>query len=140
MQSEFFTTIKAIYGVESKPRSSATVPNLCDFDFNVFHQDLISSRDELTKIAVDNGVKWFVAPGTTLKDSEDLLTMSHSDERFFCTAGIHPYNAEKEVLSESSLSSLDSLVKRNNCLGVGECGLDFSDGFPEISYQIQWFR
>ena len=32
------------------------------------------------------------------------------------------------------------LVDTHGCLGVGECGLDYSEGFPSKEFQIPWFK
>lgn len=56
------------------------------------------------------------------------------------TAGVHPYNAQTDLYNEASLFLLSNLVESNHCYAVGECGLDYSTGFPVKEFQLQWFR
>ena len=56
----------------------------------------------------------------------------------FTTAGIHPYEASEELASmESSrlnadIDAIHNLLTQypNQVVAVGECGLDYSEGFP----------
>jgi TatD DNase family protein len=113
---------------------------MCDFDCNILHADLRAEKERYIAAAVEAGVQWFVCPGSQLRDSRDLLELAATDSRFLATAGVHPYNAETEPLSDTSLQLLDEMVSAAYCRAVGECGLDYSAGFPDKEKQIPWFR
>jgi TatD DNase family protein len=61
--------------------------------------------------------------------------------RIVTTAGVHPYNAGR-LPGESDVSRLKALVSSHgrHVLAIGECGLDYSDGFPEVESQKAWFE
>ena len=113
---------------------------LCDFDYNVLHDDIRADKDRLKEVAKAMGVKWFVTPGSCLSSSGELLQLANNDEDFVATAGVHPYNTAKDVLSDESLSLLRVLLQSDRCYAVGECGLDYSPGFPEKHLQLPWFK
>lgn len=116
---------------------------MIDFDANLLHKDLIEKKLELVKAAKDSGVKVFVVPGTDLEDSEavlDFQTNTSHDTNIISTCGIHPYNAESVQFNEISKHRLESLVQDSRCYAVGECGLDYSPGFPHKAFQIEWFK
>lgn len=118
---------------------TSTTTQLVDFDANLFHKDV--DFVTATQRAQEKGVQSFVVPGSTLCDSEKALAAA---EKYSCilaaTAGVHPYNTESIVLNEENIQTLRHLLSSPYCLAVGECGLDFSDGFPSTSSQMDWFR
>lgn len=121
------------------PCSNDATP-LLDFDANLLHKDLVGNMSNIIEVASSSGVGHFVVPGSTLADSKGALDLSTSQQSILATAGVHPYHAESEVYSEESLEVLSQLIKRSDCLAVGECGLDYSDGFPAKDFQVPWFK
>jgi TatD DNase family protein len=116
-----------------------TPPKLLDFDANLFHKDV--NFETATQRAMENGVHFFVIPGSTLTDSAQAIEASRLYPSVVAaTAGVHPYNTESIVLNHENVQCLKILISSQYCLAVGECGLDFSDGFPPSSFQINWFR
>lgn len=83
----------------------------------------------------------FVVPGSTLEDSHQALDLAtRYPNSVFATSGIHPYNAASTpVNDEAIVEKFRSLTADERCLAVGECGLDYSEGFPDKSFQIPWF-
>ena len=116
-----------------------TKSKLLDFDANLFHKDVDFAS--ATQRAQEHGVESFVVPGSTLLDSAQAIAAA---EKFSCivaaTAGVHPYSTESTPMTEENTLTLRSLLSSPYCLAVGECGLDFSDGFPAQSFQVAWFR
>jgi TatD DNase family protein len=138
MNTEFDTLCAYLPYVDTEEATTG-VPILVDFDANLFHKDV--DFVTATQRAQAKGVQHFVVPGSTLCDSEQAIAAA---EQFQCivaaTAGIHPYNAESINLNDESVTTLRRLLSSPYCRAVGECGLDFSDGFPPSSYQVEWFR
>lgn len=119
----------------------ATSIRILDFDANLLHKDLIFDQEHHIKTAQDNGVAYFVVPGSTLVDSEQALALSKRfPESIYATAGVHPYQTGQIEHSPESLAHLERLIKDKSCLAVGECGLDYSEGFPDRALQLPWFR
>jgi Tat protein secretion system quality control protein TatD with DNase activity len=46
----------------------------------------------------------------------------------------------KDKFSEVAITELETMAQKDNCFAVGECGLDYSEGFPEKTFQLEWFR
>jgi TatD related DNase len=130
--------------IESAVRESnpSGMSLLCDFDCNILHKDMLDDKERLADAAGEVGIGYFVVPGSDLESSRDILGL-HIDlngVRLIGSAGVHPYNAAKDFLSEATLNELNGMVLSPNCYAVGECGLDYSNGFPDKDIQIPWFR
>jgi TatD DNase family protein len=131
--------------VKSFQRSMSAFPApsdapLIDFDANFFHKDLVENVNSIMESAITHGVSHFVVPGSNLADSKSALDLSISQQSVLATAGVHPYHTGTDIYSEESLDILSQLIKRSECLAIGECGLDYSNGFPEKSLQLPWFK
>lgn len=115
---------------------------LCDFDCNILHKDMLDDKERLADAASEAGIGYFVVPGSDLESSRAILGLpiDLNGVRLIGSAGVHPYNAAKDILSETTLNELHGMVSSSNCYAVGECGLDYSNGFPDKDVQIPWFR
>lgn len=118
------------------------ISGLCDFDCNILHKDLAKDKVRLLTAAKSVGVTYSIAPGTDLQSSKEILDLSTSENEMqvFGSAGVHPYNAVTEAYCDDAISQLTVLLTHPNCHAVGECGLDYSSGFPDKDQQIPWFR
>jgi len=125
------------------------VGKIIDIDANFVHPDLVNSISYHVENATKRGVSMFVVPGSTLIDTQEAIKLMKSNpERYIATAGVHPYNALacefndentallKHILTEANSAEANS----NSVVSVGECGLDFSDGFPSKELQLPWFK
>ena len=132
---------------------------IIDIDANFCHPDLCGQMQYHLDNAVKRNVAVFVVPGSTLADSVKSIELARSDPSLFIsTAGVHPYNTESIPYTETSKQELESLFDvpeestvllsedhRANTLAarvrcVGECGLDYSEGFPLANHQLPWFK
>lgn len=114
---------------------------LLDFDANFLHKDLRLDFLRHFETARAHNVAQFCVPGSTLADSSEALSLSKSHPSvIFATCGVHPYQTENIPLTPRTLAELDGLVSDEACAAVGECGLDFSEGFPPSAIQIPWFK
>lgn len=110
-----------------------------DFDANFCHKDLNKDIDTLLSTASD--VKMFIVPGSDLEDSTHSLQLSADYENIiFTTVGIHPFNVLTTPFCEDSVNTFKDLSSKLHCLAIGECGLDYSEGFPNRENQKTWFR
>ena len=115
--------------------------SLFDFDANFLHRDLRDDFDHHLSVAQSNGVGRFIVPGSTLVDSAECLALSKRYEgKIFAACGIHPFRVQEIELNDVNTLELDRLVADDACLAVGECGLDYSEGFPSCEIQVPWFR
>ena len=116
---------------------------MTDFDFNAVHDEYIKDPAEAARLlsrARDVGVSYFVTPGCSLDTSQALLDLAMTDRHFVPTAGVHPYDVTKEAPSAEALQRLRAMLRHEKCCAVGECGLDYSNGFPEKDVQLKWFH
>lgn len=111
-----------------------------DFDANLLHADLVADKDRLMEDARKLNINRFVVPGSTLADSAGSLSLSNIDSSVLSTCGVHPYHTEKELFNEDNKMTLERMVQDAKCLSVGECGLDYTEGFPGKSFQLPWFE
>lgn len=118
--------------------------DLFDFDANLLHKDLKPKLDEIILNANMYGVKRFGVPGTTIAESTEIIEMVKSqiyDNKIIATCGVHPYNSALEPLVEDKeIDALTRLIQLPECLAVGECGLDYSEGFPSKDFQLTAFE
>jgi TatD DNase family protein len=127
------TTFEYVEDVSSSP--------LVDFDANLLHADLREIKDSLMEKAKEMGVQYFVVPGSTLEDSTQVLEFcKERGSEIVATAGVHPYHVMEEACNDDSLEKLRLLTENEKCHAVGECGLDYSEGFPAPELQANWFR
>jgi len=114
---------------------------LFDFDANFLHRDLREDFDHHFAQAQAHGVGQFMVPGSTLVDSAECLALSKRHEgQIFASCGIHPFKAEEIGFTDANIKELERLVSDEACVAVGECGLDYSEGFPSRDFQLPWFR
>lgn len=88
----------------------------CHLDNEVFFADV----DELLSRAFNNGIEKIIIPGAAIKDLPRAKELSHKYKQVFFAVGVHPYELDgfnEEILRE--------FAKDENCVAVGECGLDY---------------
>ncbi len=95
------------------------VDSHCHLDFPDFAAEL----DAVVARARDAGVKTCVSIATTLEKFPGVLNVAERFENIWCSVGIHPHEAEKELLENP-----DPLLERAanpKVVGIGETGLDY---------------
>src|SRR6185437_3511269 len=95
------------------------VDSHCHLDFPDFADEL----DAVVKRAGEAGVKTCVSIGTTLEKFPNVLQVAERFENVWCSVGIHPHEAEKELLANSD--PLLERAKHSKVVGIGETGLDY---------------
>lgn len=146
-------------------RSTGTsARTLVDFDANLLHEQLVNDMDYHILQAQDFGeVNHFVVPGSTLEDSKLAIELSAArpKDQIIATAGVHPYHVNEVECNEETIQTLEQLLSikydsfeekegdddngevdgpMSVCRAVGECGLDYSKGFPGKESQLPWFH
>lgn len=120
--------------------------NLFDVDANLLHSAYLTNGITLETLldgALKQKVTRFFVPGSSLGDSRQALDLSQEYSMcIYASAGIHPYHAADpdNSFTKSSIQNLKDMLLENGCLAVGECGLDYSEGFPAAELQKEWFK
>ncbi|RHY09946.1 hypothetical protein DYB36_005582 [Aphanomyces astaci] len=113
--------------------------DLFDFDCNLTHPEFTGQADALIESARHLRVTQMLVPGSTIEESQQCLALARQHPTtVFPTAGVHPYNATKPF-DPSDFAILSSLAADPTVVAVGECGLDYSEGFPSPDLQLEWF-
>jgi TatD DNase family protein len=114
--------------------------NLFDFDCNLTHPDLEEEAKELIEHAKQVGIQQMLVPGATLVDSRQSISLCEQYPNvLFPTAGVHPYHAHLSP-TEEEIKELKCLALFDQVVAIGECGLDYSKGFPDKKKQQEWFK
>ncbi|KZX13517.1 TatD family hydrolase [Methanobrevibacter filiformis] len=113
--------------------------NLIDIGVNLMHKSFNKDREELVKIAEDNGVSSLILTGTTEKSSSEAMkyALKH-DSKLYSTAGVHPHNARD--CNENTIDNLRKIAKNKSVVAIGECGLDYNRDFSPRNKQKKWFE
>lgn len=86
--------------------------------FRAFRQD----RDDAIRRATDGGIVAMLAVGIDPKDSSSALSLAHSHEGLFVSAGIHPQNAD--TYGPADVQKLSALCSDDKVVAIGETGFD----------------
>lgn len=111
---------------------------ITDTHAHVFWKTFDEDREEVLTRAKEAGVERMLIVGTDLESSRAAFDLCEGREGLFPTAGVHPHDAsgaEPEVLSE-----IEALCRRDDCVAVGETGLDFFKEFSPREPQLENFR
>ena len=101
------------------------------------HLDFAELYDRLEEVldnAMNNNVKRIISISTNLNKIDKIINLSDKNKEVFFTVGTHP----NEVLKDKNNSNYDlinNLSKKNKCVGIGECGLDYHYGKESIQEQ-----
>ena len=142
---------------------------LVDVDCNLQHDDLLQlSQQSTTKTNNDDdddddddvaecfqllyhpsiqhsNIGAMIVPSSTIQESQSMVSLLSQQPiingiEIKTTVGVHPYHAQEDNLDQVSML-LDLLSQQHNIIrAIGECGLDYSDGFPDKLYQLPWFQ
>lgn len=124
---------------QSIPIHENLAPRFIDFDANLLHDEFAANHMAILEAAVAVGVSHVVVPGVGIEESAQALQLAERDVRVLATAGVHPYSA-RAPCGSPQLNQLRELAQSPHCRAVGECGLDYSEGFPDREFQLDWFR
>ncbi|CAI5993210.1 unnamed protein product, partial [Closterium sp. NIES-64] len=82
--------------------------------------------------AWEAGVEKIIITGGSLEESRAALALAETDDRLFCTVGVHPTRCSEFDASGDPQKHLQSLLKlaeegkaKGKVVAVGECGLDY---------------
>lgn len=94
---------------------------------------------EIIKISKRRGVRGIINVGYDMFTNERLIEQSKSNPNFsFPAIGIHP-NSDPE-LNDQNLEWIESKVRSEKIIAIGEIGLDYYRKFTEITKQKEFFK
>ena len=110
------------------------VDSHCHLDFPEFAPEL----DAVVQRAADAGVCVCVSIGTTLENFPQVQGVAERFANVWCSVGIHPHEAEKELLD--SPAPLLERARHPKVVAIGETGLDYYYEHSPRDEQKQNFR
>ncbi|MBP0048141.1 TatD family hydrolase [Marinobacterium sp. AK62] len=102
----------------------------CHLDFPDFDTD----RDAVIERALEAGVGAIIVPSVTVDNVQRVLDLCAASSRFYPALGLHPCFSHDP---ESALTALEQALQahRQEVVAVGEIGLDFRSGQPDVRQQ-----
>ena len=113
--------------------------NLVDVHCHLNHEKFNEDRDEVVQKAKDAGVKVIITSGVNVPTNREVLELAKKYDIVKCTLGIYPIDAlniKIDALDEVGLTRMTEpfdvdkelkfiLSKKDEIMGLGECGMDF---------------
>jgi TatD DNase family protein len=109
-----------------------------DTHAHVYWKSYDEDRPQVLERARAAGVERIVVVGTDLETSRAALALCAGDPRLYATAGLHPHEAER--MDEAAFAELAALAAREDCVAVGETGLDWFKEYSPRDLQRASFR
>lgn len=112
---------------------------LIDIGINLTNKQFYKEHEEIINRALENGVEQMILTGTSVRGSKESAEIAADyPEILFSTAGIHPHDAKS--FNNESIKDLRKLLKQDQVISVGECGLDFDRDFSPRPIQEKCYR
>lgn len=112
---------------------------MIDIGLNLTSNQFQNDIDVVLKNAQAAGVEIMIVTGTSVEQSQEAQRLSSEyPDLLYSTAGIHPHDAKS--FSNDSIKSLGALLKHDQVVAVGECGLDFNRNFSTPADQLSCFE
>lgn len=127
--------------VDGDPPAPSSV-RLFDSHCHVFREEFTDDMDETLGRAQRAGVEGMIVVGTTAATSLTALELAGSKDsdsvRLFGTAGLHPHEAAS--FGDEETAKIRALCERDDCVAVGETGLDWFKEWAPRESQLASFR
>ena len=111
--------------------------NLTDICLNISNGQFKTDIDQVLQRAEGAGVSRIVAVGTDVNSSRICAEWADQREQLFATAGVHPHDAD--AVSESWLTDLRTIARRERVVAIGETGLDYFHQSGDLEWQRERF-
>ncbi|MFT7667656.1 MAG: TatD DNase family protein [Planctomycetota bacterium] len=111
---------------------------ITDTHSHIFWKDFDGEREAVIERARKAGVDRMLVVGTDLETSKQCFELCDGIVGLFPTAGIHPHDAEG--VSDEMRAEIERMCRREECVAVGETGLDYFKEFSPRADQQRNFR
>ncbi len=95
-------------------------------------------REELLGKMQEAGIETIVDVGASIETTKKALELAHRYDFIYAAVGVHP--SEVAELDDDSIELLRGLSRDENCVAIGEIGLDYHWPEPEPELQKLWFK
>ena len=111
---------------------------ITDTHAHLFWRDFDEDRGEVLARARAAGVERMIIVGTDLETSRASFALCEGEPGLYATAGVHPHDAD--AASPENLAQIEELCRREDCVAVGETGLDYFKEYAPKQEQRRAFR
>lgn len=97
-----------------------------------------NGQEGIISYVLGNGVGNILNASTDIEDSLASIRLAGKYKEIYAAAGIHPHESGRYPDTDSAMSDLEELLKREKVVALGEIGLDFHYDFstPEDQKRI----
>lgn len=113
--------------------------NLIDGGVNLTNPKFHNNEDYVVNRAQSAGVQKMVVTGLRLNGCKTAITKAKTRTNIYAAVGIHPHFV-KDDWNAKSAEEILTLAKSEECVAVGECGLDYNRNYSEKSLQKDAFK
>jgi len=106
----------------------------CHLDFDAFNCD----RNAVIERACSKGIKHIVIPGVKRSSWRFIQEICGNNTQLHACYGLHPYLAGEHT--DNDIIQLRQWLDDNDCVAVGECGLDYRNNQADKSVQLKFFN
>ena len=111
---------------------------MIDSHCHLDHEPLLSDLENIIQRSKDVGIEKLLTISTSIESFSRVKELVHKDEIIYGTIGIHPHEANKDIVNSEFIEK--SLKDNNKIIGIGETGLDFFYNNSDKDKQIRSFR
>jgi TatD DNase family protein len=111
---------------------------LTDSHCHLFYDEIFQDIDNILIRSKDLGVNRFICVGTNINDSLLSLDISEKFESVYCSAGIHPHDAQN--VDKDYIQQIELMMKSKKMIAIGEIGLDYFRNISSKKSQIKVFN
>lgn len=131
-----------------RPKNKFTLPtlepdqvfHLVDCGVNLTNPKFHQNQDYVIARALASGVQKMVITGLKMNGSKSAVVMSKTRPNIlYAAVGIHPHFV-KDDWNDTTLDTLEELVKNPETVAIGECGLDYNRLYSPKDLQETAFK
>ena len=111
---------------------------MIDSHCHLDHEPLLSDLENIIQRSKDAGIEKLLTISTSIESFSRVKELVHRDEIIYGTIGIHPHEANKDIVNSEFIEK--SLKDNNKIIGIGETGLDFFYNNSDKDKQINSFK
>ena len=111
---------------------------MIDSHCHLDHEPLLSDLENIIQRSKDAGIEKLLTISTSIESFSRVKELVHKDEIIYGTIGIHPHEANKDIVNSEFIEK--SLKENNKIIGIGETGLDFFYNNSDKDKQITSFK
>ena len=99
-------------------------PEFIDIHAHLYFHQFDEDREQIIQQTINNKVA-VINVGVNLETSKQALELAEKNKNFYAVVGFHPLYVDE--INIEDFKELEQILKHPKCIGIGECGLDYSN-------------